>query len=77
MSYSRASSLARRRRAGGVDDGALEARGAGGRLDGAPGGRAGEAAAGLEVVVEVGDGADGLDVEQFVNAFAAARGVAL
>ncbi|MFF4465174.1 MULTISPECIES: hypothetical protein [unclassified Streptomyces] len=30
---------------GGIDDGALEALGAGGCLDGAPGGRAGEAAA--------------------------------
>ncbi|MFF5650830.1 hypothetical protein ACFY8N_20725 [Streptomyces collinus] len=66
---------------GGVDDGALKARGAGGGLDGAPGGRSGEAATGLEVVVEagdgVGDGADGLDVDQFVDAIAAARGVPL
>jgi hypothetical protein len=57
------------------DRGVGELWGGGGRLDGAPGRRAGHAPAGFQVVVEIGDGvgdrADGLDVD----AATAARGI--
>jgi hypothetical protein len=75
-----ASSLASRRRAVvAVRARADEARRAGGGLDSPSGSGSGDATAGVEVVVEVGDsvgdGADGLDVDEVVNAVAAARGV--